>query len=85
MVPSGKTDRDARMYGRRKDGLTLAAIGREFHVSVETVHRVVKQMKLKAWWREIDEKTQCARVACLGRKGRAANVAPASDAGVRRS
>jgi hypothetical protein len=65
MVQPGKADRDSRMYVRRKDGLTLAAIGREFHVSVETVHRVVKKMKLKTWWHEIDEKTQRARVSRL--------------------
>ena len=66
MVQPGKADRDARMYVRREDGLTLAAIGREFHVSVETVHRVVKQMELKAWWDEIDEGARRARLATLG-------------------
>ena len=67
MVHHGsKSERNAKIYSRRKDGLTLAAIGREFALSRETVRTVVKQMKLKAWWREIDEQMRRARFARLG-------------------
>ena len=66
--PASKAERDARIYARRSDGLTLAAIGREFGLSTETVRIVVKQMKLKAWWREIEETTQRARLARIGHR-----------------
>jgi lambda repressor-like predicted transcriptional regulator len=56
----GNAERDAEIYARRKDGLTLAAIGREFGLSPETVRIIVKKMKLKAWWHEIEEKTRSA-------------------------
>jgi hypothetical protein len=48
-----------------------AAVGRTTSllssVSVETVYRTVKQIKLKAWWHETDEKEQRARIARLRR------------------
>jgi hypothetical protein len=65
IVQRSKEDRNAQIYARRKDGLTLAAIGREFHVSLETVHRVVKQMKLKDWWNDIDKGARRERLARL--------------------
>ena len=67
MVQPDKEDRDAQIYSRRKDGLTLAAIGLEFRLSKESVRTVVKQMRLKAWWREIDKGAQRARLALLDR------------------
>jgi hypothetical protein len=69
--PASKAERDAKIYARRSDGLALAAIGREFGLSTETVRIVVKQMKLKAWWREIEETTQRARLAELAIGSRA--------------
>jgi hypothetical protein len=65
--PGRNAERDARIYGRRKDGLTLAAIGLEFRLSKETVRTVVRQMRLKAWWREIENNTQRERLARLAR------------------
>jgi DNA-binding NarL/FixJ family response regulator len=48
----GKEERDARIYARRCEGLTLAAIGREFGLCAETVRLTIRQMERKAKWRE---------------------------------
>jgi hypothetical protein len=69
MMQPDKMDRDAKMYDRRKDGLTLAAIGLEFRLSKETVRTVVRQMRLIDWWREIDKNAQRARLVRLGGGG----------------
>jgi hypothetical protein len=42
------------MYARRCEGITLAAIGREFALCPETVRLTVRQMERKAKWRETD-------------------------------
>jgi hypothetical protein len=63
MVRPGKAERDARIYARRKDGLTFAAIGREFNVTPETVRLSIKLTECKSLWREIEQNAQRERLA----------------------
>ena len=67
----GKTDsnaaRNAKIFARRIDGLTFAAIAREFELSTETIRLTIRQMDRKAMWREIERNAQRERVALLGR------------------
>ena len=59
--------RNAKIFSRRIDGLTFAAIAREFELSTETVRLTIRQMDRKAMWREIERNAQRERVALLGR------------------
>ena len=52
----GKAERNARIYARRVDGLTLTAISREFNLASETVREIIRCMRRKAEWREYDAK-----------------------------
>jgi hypothetical protein len=61
----GKKERNAKMYGRRKDGITLAAIAGEFDLSRETVRLTVRQMVRKAMWRAIERNSQREYLAPL--------------------
>jgi Mor family transcriptional regulator len=45
------SDRNAKIYARRSGGLTLAAISREFQLSIETVREIARRMERKAKWR----------------------------------
>jgi hypothetical protein len=60
-------ERNAQIYSRRNDGLTLAAIALEFELSQETVRLTVQQMDRRAMWGEIERNAQCARLASLSR------------------
>ena len=51
---NSKTERNAKIYARRVDGLTLPAISREFNLDRETVREVIRCMKRKAEWREYE-------------------------------
>lgn len=59
--------RNAQIFSRRIDGLSFAAIAREFELSTETVRLTIRQMDRKAMWREIERNAQRERVALLGR------------------
>ena len=62
MAQSGdKAERDARMHARRCEGLTLAAIAREFGLSPETVRLTVRLVERKAKWHETDRNAQWPR------------------------
>jgi hypothetical protein len=63
--PDGKAERDAQIYGRRNDGLTLAAIGLEFGLAKETVRVTVRLVERKAMWRAIDRNAERERLAPL--------------------
>jgi hypothetical protein len=58
----GKAGRDTKIFARRNDGLTFAAIGLEFGVTKETVRLAVRQIDRKAMWREVDRNAQRERV-----------------------
>jgi hypothetical protein len=60
-------ERNAQIYSRRNDGLTLAAIALEFELSQETIRLTVQQMDRREMWREIERNAQCARLAFLTR------------------
>jgi Mor family transcriptional regulator len=49
----GKAERDAKIHARRIEGRTLAAIGREFNLSRETIRQIARRMERKAKWREL--------------------------------
>jgi Mor family transcriptional regulator len=51
-----KAERNAKIYARRVDGLSLPAIAREFNLARETVREIVRCMQRKAQWREYDAK-----------------------------
>jgi hypothetical protein len=51
-----KAERNAKIYARRVDGLTLPAISREFNLARETVREIIRCMQRKALWREYDAK-----------------------------
>jgi hypothetical protein len=53
---NGKAERNAKIYARRVDGLTLPAISREFNLARETVREIIRCMQRKAEWREYDAK-----------------------------
>ena len=63
--PDGKAERDAEIFARRNDGLTLAEIGLEFGLTKETVRLTVRRMDRKAMWREIDRNALREHVTSL--------------------
>ena len=52
--PDDNAERNAQIYSRRNDGLTLAAIALEFETTAETVRLTVRQMERKAMWHKIN-------------------------------
>lgn len=67
MVQSDKAERDAGMYARWNDGLTLETIAREYKVARETVRLAVRLMERKAMWRVIDRNSQREHLSSLRR------------------
>jgi len=59
----GKAERDAEIFARRNDGLTLEAIGLEFGLTKETVRLAVRRMERKAMWRAIHRNAQREHLA----------------------
>jgi Mor family transcriptional regulator len=53
---NNRAERNAKIYARRVDGLTLPAIAREFNLARETVREIIRCMRRKAQWREYDAK-----------------------------
>jgi hypothetical protein len=51
----GNADRNAKIYERRSDGLTLAALSHEFELSKETVREIARRMERKAKWRSAQQ------------------------------
>jgi transposase len=47
-----RVERDAKIYARRIEGLTLRAIANEFKLTRETVRLITRRMERKANWRE---------------------------------
>ena len=48
-----RAERDDDIYARRIEGHTLAAIGREFNLTKETIRGIALRMERKAKWHEI--------------------------------
>jgi hypothetical protein len=65
---NGNVERDARIYARWNEGLSLAAIGREIKESHETVRLAVRLMERKAMWRAIERNAQRERITLLSRR-----------------
>jgi hypothetical protein len=65
MAYPGNAERNARIYERRQDGLSLNAIAREFDLSRETVRLTVRQMDRIAMWREGERNALRGRIALL--------------------
>jgi hypothetical protein len=67
MERTGKAERNAKIYDRRKAGLSFAAIAREFDLTKETVRLAVLRLDRKEMWREIERSAQRERIALLSR------------------
>ena len=63
--PGDKAERNAQIYSRRNEGLTLAAVALEFEVIRETVRLAVRLMERKAMWGAIDRNAERKRLAPL--------------------
>jgi hypothetical protein len=52
MERNDRAERDAKIYARRIEGLTLKAIGLEFGLSIARVREIAKDLERQAKWRE---------------------------------
>jgi transposase len=48
MDRNSRAERNAKIYARRIDGMTLAAIAHEFDLAIETIREITKRMERKA-------------------------------------
>ena len=65
---NSRAERNARIYARRLDGLTLAAIAHEFNLAIETVRDITRRMERKARWRKCTAQLRGAQFALATRQ-----------------